>query len=67
MAEVGELLGERERTVRNATLDSLEVLPRPAQIAFAWRSQQGGAISHALESEVEENSIGACRDDPSGD
>lgn len=67
MAEVGKLLGERERAARNATLDSLEVLPCPAQVAFAWRSQQGGAVSHALESEVDANSIGACRNDPSGD
>lgn len=67
MAEVGELLGERERAACNAMLDSLEVLPRPAQVAFAWRSQQGGAVSHALVSEVEANSIGACLDDPSGE
>lgn len=67
MAKVRKLLGERERAVRNATLDSVEVLPRPAQVAFAWRSQEGGAVPHTLEFEVELNSIGACWDDPSGE
>ena len=67
MAEVGELLGERERAARNATLNSVEVLSRPAQVALAWRSQQGGAVSRTLVFEVEANSIGAYRNDPSGD
>lgn len=67
MAEVGKLLGERERAARNATFDPVEVLPRPAQVAFAWRSQQGGAVSHTLEFEVEANSVSACRNDPSAE
>ena len=67
MAKVGKLLGERERIVRNATFDSVEVLPRPAQVAFAWRSEQGGAVPHTLKFEVELNSFGACWGDPSGE
>jgi hypothetical protein len=64
MAEIGKLLGKRECAVRNATLDSLEVLPCSVQAALAWRSQQDRAVSHALESEIEADSTGALWNDP---